>query len=203
VPIESRPAFDITSAATMPADVGPLLSGRSLAIAFGCSVNEVRSAMARTFARVRSVDANPGILSSLEEHADRAGIGDVEDFRIDEPWDEPTGAADYAYAPHLFREAPDWVQAAGYLQRISMALHSGGIAHLRFDTRPNDLAHRLGRWLSKLVRRDAARDGTRGRVLAAPRSERWVRDRVRNADLEVIGERGQGTADHWVVARRR
>jgi hypothetical protein len=180
-------------------EVAPLIKGRSLAIELGCEDVDMILVLARAFEIVRCVDDDPRTLAALEKRAARLGIDNARSFGIDQPWDEPSGAADYVYAPHVFREVADWVQAAGYLQRISIALRRGGIAQLRFDTRPNDLAHRLGRRLAGALRSG----GSREKIETVRRSETWVRDRVRNADLEVIGERGQGTADHWVIARRR
>jgi hypothetical protein len=182
-------------------EVAPLIKGRSVAIELGRQDGDMNLELelARAFEVARCVDDDPRTLAALEKRAARLGIDNARSFGIDGPWDEPSGAADYVYAPVLFREIADWVQAAGYLPRISMALHSGGIAQLRFDTRPNDLAHRLGRRLTG----GRWSGGPHENVQTIQRSEAWVRDRIRNADLEVIGERGQGTADHWVVARRR
>jgi SAM-dependent methyltransferase len=181
------------------AEVGPLFTGRTLAIDLGCREGDALLGHARSFERLRGVDADPRMLALLEERAARAGIGNVQSFLMDQPWDEPTGAADYVYARHLFLEVEDWVESANHLQRVSAVLRSGGIAHLRFDTRPVNLAYRLRRRIPARLRPDEQRPGTQ----SVRRLEAWVRDRVRNADLEIIGERGQGTADHWVVARRR
>jgi trans-aconitate methyltransferase len=181
------------------ADVGPLFRGRSLAIELGPGNVDELLGLAGAFARVRGVDADPKVAEELEERAAKAGLGNMKGFAIEQPWDEPTGAADYVYSPDLFRQVEDWVEAANYLQRISMALRSGGIAQLRFDTRRVNLAHRLRR---RIPNRWRPADERRG-MQSVRRLETWVRDRVRNADLEIIGERGAGTADHWVVARRR
>jgi hypothetical protein len=192
-------AEDMRDRPDLLADVGPLFRGRSLAIELGLGSLHELLGLARAFDRVRGVDADPKLANDLEERAANAGIGNLKIFAIDQPWDEPTGAADYAYSPDLFRQVEDWVESANYLQRISMVLRSGGIAQLRFDTRPVNLAHRLRRSIPNRLRPAEQRRG----MQSVRRLETWVRDRVRNADLEIIGERGAGTADHWVVARRR
>jgi SAM-dependent methyltransferase len=181
------------------ADVGPLFRGRSLAIELGSGNLDELLGLAGAFERVRGVDGDPKLANQLEELAAKAGLGNVKGFAIDQPWDEPTGAADYVYSPDLFRQVEDRVESANHLQRISMVLRSGGIAQLRFDTRPVNLAHRLRQRIPDRLRPADERLG----MQTVRRLETWVRDRIRNADLEIIGERGAGTADHWVVARRR
>jgi SAM-dependent methyltransferase len=179
------------TAAALFSQVDPLFRGRSLAIELGIGVDAVILGHARTFDRVRGVDADPKLLTLLDQRAARQGIANVQAFRMDQPWDEPTGAADYVFARNLFVQTADWVESASHLQRIAMVLRRGGIAQLRFDTRPTSFADRFRRRLSNPDSRPVRR------------LESWVRDRVRGADLEIIGERGPGTADHWVVARRR
>jgi cyclopropane fatty-acyl-phospholipid synthase-like methyltransferase len=196
--IESADAPD-PNAAALFADVAPLFRGRSLAIELGVGSGDVLLEYAATFDRVRGVDADPRMLALLQERATRAGIANAEGVLIDRPWDEPTGAADYVYALNLFRQVEDRVEAANYLQRISMALRRGGIAHVRFDSRPRNVARRLQQRLPERLRPPSERIGVR----SVRRLESWVRDRMRGADLEIIGERGAGTIDHWVVARRR
>lgn len=171
--------------------VDTLFRGRALAIELGTGIDAVILGHARTFDRVRGVDADPLMLAQLEERAARQGITNAQVFRLDGAWDEPTGAADYVFAPDLFVRTVDWVESANYLQRTAMVLRRGGIAQLRFDTRAPTLADRLRQRLPN------AGGGPVRRL------ESWVRDRVRGADLEIIGERAPGTADHWVVARRR
>jgi SAM-dependent methyltransferase len=187
------------TAAALFSQVDPLFRGRSLAIELGCGVDAVILGHARTFDRVRGVDADPRMLSLLEDRAARQGIGNAQGFLIDQPWDEPTGAADYVFARNLFVQTADWVQSASSLQRISMVLRRGGIAQLRFDTRPANIGYRFRQRLPDFVLKPEERRGSR----PVRRLEGWVRDRVRGADLEIIGERAPGTADHWVVARRR
>ncbi|HYK94597.1 MAG TPA: class I SAM-dependent methyltransferase [Candidatus Dormibacteraeota bacterium] len=171
--------------------VDPLFRGRSLAIELGIGVDAVILGHARTFDRVRGVDADAAVLTLFEARAARQGITTAQAFRLDDAWDEPTGSADYVFARDLFVRTVDWVEAANYLQRTSMVLRRGGIAQLRFDTRVPTLADKLRQRLP------SAGNGPVRRL------ESWVRDRVRGADLEIIGERGPGTAEHWVVARRR
>lgn len=187
------------TAAALFSQVDPLFRGRSLAIELGVGVDAVILGHARTFDRVRGVDADPTMLALLEARAGRLGIANAQAFRLDEPWDEPTGAGDYVFARNLFVQTADWVESASHLQRISMILRRGGIAQLRFDTRPTNFGYRLQRRLPDFVLAPEERRGAR----PVRRPEGWVRDRVRGADLEIIGERAPGTADHWVVARRR
>jgi SAM-dependent methyltransferase len=187
------------TAAALFSQVDPLFRGRSLAIELGCGVDAVILGHARTFDRVRGVDADPTMLALLEARAGRLGITNAQAFRLDQPWDEPTGAGDYVFARNLFVQTADWVESANHLQRIAMILRRGGIAQIRFDTRPTNVAYRFQRRLPDFVLAPEDRRGTR----SVRRPEGWVRDRVRGADLEIIGERAPGTADHWVVARRR
>jgi SAM-dependent methyltransferase len=187
------------TAAALFSQVDPLFRGRSLAIELGVGVDAVILGHARTFDRVRGVDADPTMLALLEARAGRLGITNAQAFRLDQPWDEPTGAGDYVFARNLFVQTADWVESASHLQRISMILRRGGIAQIRFDTRPTNVAYRFQRRLPDFVLAPEERRGTR----PVRRPEAWVRDRVRGADLEIIGERAPGTADHWVVARRR
>jgi hypothetical protein len=193
------PGLENATAAAMLDVVGPLFRGRALAIERGAGSQSVALGQARLFSRVRVVDASSPALAAIQERAAQAGIGNIATYPIDAPWDEPTGAADYIYALELFRRIEDKVEAASTLQRISMALHRGGLAHLRFDTRPLDVTHRVRQRLPAPIRGSVDRDMTR----PVRRRETWVRDRMRGADLEIIGERGAGTASHWVVARRR
>jgi hypothetical protein len=188
-----------TSASTMFAVVDPLFRGRALAIELGCGDGAMILAFAETFVRLRAVDPDPGILVKLEERAARLGIDNFKAFLIDQAWDEPTGAADYVFARDLFVRVEDLVESANYLQRISMALHSGGIAQLRFDTSRRD----FGDWLRQRTPDRFRARSERPPVPPVRRVESWVRDRVRGADLEIVGERGPGTSEHWVVARRR
>jgi SAM-dependent methyltransferase len=178
------------TAATLFSEVDSLFRGRSLAIEVGVGADTVILGNAHTFDRLRAVDADPRSLALLQENAARLGIRNLQTFPLDEPWDEPTGAADYVFARDVFVRTADWVESASLLQRISGVLRRGGIAQIRFDTRPMNVAYRLRQRLPKADR-------------SARRRESWVRDRTRGADLEIIGERAPGTADHWVVARRR
>lgn len=187
------------TAATLFSQVDPLFRGRSLAIELGSGVDVVILGHARTFDRVRGVDANPLMVARLEERAAAQGIGNAQAFLIDQPWDEPTGAADYVFARDLFVQTADWVESASYLQRIAMVLRRDGIAQIRFDTRPTTFGYRLRQRIPDAMLASQERRGSR----PVRRPEAWVRDRVRGADLEIIGERAPGTADHWVVARRR
>ena len=193
------PGSEEATAVAMLDLVGPLFRGRSLAIELGSGSHSVALGHARLFDGVRVVDASPSALAAIQERAALAGIGNFASYPIDAPWDEPTGAADYVYALDLFRRIEDKVEAASTLQRISMALHPGGLAHLRFDTRPLDVAHRVRQRFAAPLRAPRDRDRTR----PVRRLESWVRDRMRGADLEIIGERGAGSDSHWVVARRR
>src|SRR5258706_1905572 len=179
--------------------VGPLFRGRTMAIELGSGSGSLLLGHAGTFKRVRGVDASAEHRSKLRERAASAGIDNVETFGFDQPWFEPTGAADYVYALDLFRQTEDRVEAANYLQQIAMVLRPGGIAHVRFDTRPSDFAFRLRQRLPNGLRPPDERRGS----MPVRRPEAWVRDRVRGADMEIIGERGPGTANHWVGARRR
>jgi len=178
------------TAATLFSQVDPLFRGRSLAIEVGIGADPVILGHAHAFDRLRAVDADPRALALLQESAARQGIRNLQTFALDAPWDEPTGAADYVFARDLFARTANSVESASLLQRISTVLRRGGIAQIRFDTRPVDLAYRVRKRLG-------------GADRSVRRLESWVRDRTRGADLEVIGERGAGTAEHWVVARRR
>jgi SAM-dependent methyltransferase len=182
-----------TRAPQMLAEIEPLFRGRRLAVELGSGSRGLILGLAGSFERLRGVDASPELLERLTAEAAAAGITNIDSMALDEPWEEPTGAADYVVVPDLFPSVHDRVELANYLQRIAMVLRRGGIVQARFDSRPRGVAARLGEQLG------IARRGER----SFRRKESWVRDRMRGADFEIIGERGGGTAQHWVVARRR
>gem|GEM_PF-1342147 len=186
-------------AAALLDEIGPLFRGRSLAIEIGCGVGQVLLGHAQHFERLRGVDTAPDKLALLEQRAAHMGIDNVQGFLPTQPWDEPTGAADYVYSLHVFQYIDDRIAIADYIQGISRALRRGGIAHLQFDTRPRHLLYRTRQHVPDRLLGPSQRRGIR----SIRRKEDWVRDRIRGADMQVIGERQFGTADHWFVARRR
>lgn len=178
----------------MLVEVGPLFRGRRLAIEIGCGPGAVILGLAGSFERVRGVDTAQKSVSMLEERAGQAGIKNARGFLASDPWDEPTGSADLVYS-FILPSLKDRIEIANYVQRASMVLRHGGIAYLRFDTRPRTLGYRLRQGLPDVP-------GQRGRRTFR-KTEEWVRDRMMGAELEIIGEQRFGTADHWVAARRR
>ena len=174
-------------------EVAPLFRGRRLAIELGSGEGALILGYASRFERVRGVDASAAMRERMLGAATAAGITNAEAMDLGEPWEEPTGAADYVVVPDLFPTIQDRVELANYLQRISMVLVRGGIVQARFDSRPRTFASQLAERMPVLA----------GQSRVFRRREEWVRDRLRGADLEIIGERGGETAEHWVVARRR
>lgn len=130
--------------AAMLDEVGPLFRGRSLAIEIGCGVGRVLLGHARNFERVRGVDVAPRMLSLLEERVAQVGIENVRSFLPTQPWDEPTGSADYVYSLLVFQHIEDPLEIATYIQSIGSVLRRGAIAQLQFDTRPESLLYRSG-----------------------------------------------------------
>jgi Methyltransferase domain. len=154
---------------------------------------------AQHFERLRGVDVAPEKVALLEQRAAHMGIDNVQGFLPTQPWDEPSGSADYVYSLHVFQHMESWLEIANYIQGISRVLRRGGIAHLRFDTRPRHLLYRTRQHVPDRLLGPSQRWGIR----TIRRKEDWVRDRMRGADLQMIGERQPGSADHWFVARRR
>jgi SAM-dependent methyltransferase len=185
--------------AAMFAEVEPLFRGRGVAIEIGCGVGHVLLGHAQTFERLRGVDPRPELLAVLEQRAADAGIGNVRGFLPTQPWNEPTGSADYAYALRAFRHIEDPLALANYLQGMSSVLRRGGIVQLAFDTRPRDILHRAAAHLPQRLLAPEHRRGQR----TVRHTEDWIRDRFRGADLQLIGERQAGSAEHWFIARRR
>ena len=186
-------------AASMFADVAPLFRGRGVVIEIGCGAGHVLLGHAQTFERLRGVDPRPEMLAALEQRAAAVGVDTAQGFLPDQAWDEPTGSADYAYSVHVFQQMEDRLALANYLQGMSAVLRRGGIVQVAFDTRPRDLRYRASlrvpnRFLTPEWRRS---------LRSTRRKEDWVRDRFRGADLQLIGERQFGSAEHWFVARRR
>lgn len=180
-------------------EVAPLFEGRSLAIEIGCGVGRILLGQAPNFDRVRGVDVAPRMLALLEERATQVGIHNVRGFLPTQPWGEPAGSADYVYSLLVLQHIEEQLEIATYIQGIGSALRSGGIAQLQFDTRPRTLGYRLRHHLPDRVIPRLQRRGIR----RIRRSEAWVRGRLRDASLELIGEQHAGTAGHWFVARRR
>ena len=154
---------------------------------------------AGSFEKLRGVDASPAALARLEDRAAQAGITSVKGYLPDQPWDLPSISADFVYSSGVFQYIEDRVEFANYIQRIATVLRRNGIAQLQFDTRPRTLAYRA---------RFHTRDGLLPRrhrrgVRSIRRTPSWVWDRLRGADLEVFGECGHYTEEHWSVARRR
>ncbi|MEO5703733.1 MAG: class I SAM-dependent methyltransferase [Candidatus Limnocylindrales bacterium] len=197
--IDRRYAVGRETAAAMLSEVGPMFRGRSLAIEIGCGAGQVLLGHAGSFDHVRGVDSAPGNLALLERRAAQAGIANVQTFLPEEPWDWPTGRADFVYSAGVFQFLEDRVEVATYVQRISSVLRRNGVAQLQFDTRPRTASHRAGRHLPDGLLSQGARRGVR----SVRREPGWVWDRLRGADLEVFGERDWGTAGHWFFARRR
>jgi hypothetical protein len=188
-----------STAAAMLGEVGPLFRGRRMAIEIGCGVGHVLLGHAGSFERLRGVDVEPDRLAKLEERAARTGITNVQGFLTEQPWDEPTGVADFVYSEGVFQYIEDRIELASYLQRISVALRRGGIAQLQFDTRPRTLPYQAGRYLPDRLLAPNERRGVR----SIRRDPAWVWHRLRGADLEVFGEWGHWTDRTWFVARRR
>ena len=186
-------------AAAMLHEVGPLFRGRRMAIEIGCGVGHVLLGHAGSFERLRGVDVAPSRLARLEERATQTGIANVQGFLPSQPWDEPTGCADYVYSSGVFQYIENGIEIADYLQRIAVALRRNGIAQLQFDTRPRNATYRVGRYVPDRLLPRSDRRGVR----SIRRTPTWVWDRLRGADFEVFGEWGHWTDRTWFVARRR
>ena len=136
--------MDPSWANSLFAGVSSLFRGRRMAIELGCGDGTGILSLAGSFDRVRGVDASSANVDRLREAITVGGIGNAEALLLSDPWDEPTGVADYVYSVALFPTIQDRIELANYLQRIAMVLQRGGIAQFRFDTRPRTVQYRLG-----------------------------------------------------------
>jgi SAM-dependent methyltransferase len=169
------------------------LPGHERALEIGCGVGRFTAPLAQRFDWVDAVDVSETMIAL----ASRVGIPANARLHLGSGRDLSglaSGAFDLAFSHLVFQHIADRSAIASYLSELARTLRPGGVAVLQFDTRSASLAaaalHALpDALLPRLRRRGARRHRIPPQLLRA-----WVAD----AGLQLAGERGHGSAEHWL-----
>lgn len=173
----------------------PQTPGRMLEI--GCGLGRTAIHFARAFHHVDAIDISERMITDARELVPDSNIT----FHIaagDGGLTFDSARFDLVASFLVFQHVPDEQVIATYIREIGRVLRQGGKAVLQFDTRKSGTFERLYKSLpDPLLPRHHRRFIRRYR-----RDATWLRDIMKRADLNVIGERQPRTAEHFFLLQR-
>lgn len=174
----------------------PAANARGSALEIGCGVGRLSIPMSRAFGSITAVDIAPTMLEKLRANCRDRGIDNVRGMLAGDAWDESTH--DFAYTRIVLQHIESWADVVSYLARVARGLRPGGLFYAQFDTRPPNLLYDLRNRVPDLFLPRTYRRGVR-RIRRSPSQ---IFGAAHQAGLDLLKERGGGTADHEFLFRR-